>query len=469
MNGEATTHLLSSIATVEVAAVTLVVVDGPDRGARWEVTHGRARIGSAASSHLRLSDPTVSRMHCEVQLRPEGVRIVDLGSTNGTTVDGVRVLDALLTAGSTVRLGATAVRVEIGADPAHLQIASKDRFHGLLGASVEMRRLYAILERIAPTEATVLIQGETGTGKDLAARAIHGASRRADGPFVAVDCGAIAENLVESELFGHTRGAFSGAVADRRGLFVQADKGTLFLDEIGELPLSLQPKLLRAIETREVRAVGGDVTRPVDVRIVAATHRHLPRRVNEGTFREDLYYRLAVVEVSLPPLRARREDIPMLAAHLRERLDGSTDPLPESLIATLTTRSWPGNVRELRNFIERHVSLGWPESAAALSLAASDGGSAVSVPVDLPLREARAAWGARFERAYVTALLRKTKGNVTHAAELAGVNRRTMQRMIVAVEGRAEPVGTRASEGADAADASSAAGTSDADDEAAVR
>jgi transcriptional regulator with PAS, ATPase and Fis domain len=436
-DGDATSPVLTHVATVELAAVTLYVVDGPDRGVRCEVTYGRASIGTAPSSQLRLRDPTVSRMHCEVWLRRDGVRIVDSGSTNGTYVDGVRILDAMLTAGAAIRIGATTLRVEVGPDPIHLQIASNDRFHGLLGASVEMRRLYAVLDRVAPTESTVLIQGETGTGKELAARAIHEASRRAKGPFVAVDCGAIPENLIESELFGHTRGAFSGALTDSKGLLMLADQGTLFLDEIGELPIALQPKLLRVLESREVRAVGAGVARRIDARVVAATNRHLAQRVNEGTFRDDLYYRLAVVEVVMPPLRTRREDIPLLAAHFLEHFGAKDEALPEAMLATLMARSWPGNVRELRNFIERQVSCGWLQSAGMTTPdASSQAVGSVPVPVDLPLREARAAWTARFESAYVRALLRKVGGNVTRAAELAGVNRRTMQRMIAVVEGR---------------------------------
>ncbi len=207
-----------------------------------------------------------------------------------------------------------------------------------------MRRVYAMLERAAISDATVLLRGETGTGKEAAARALHDASDRANAGFVAIDCGAIAENLIESELFGHTRGAFSGAVQDRAGLFEQAEGGTLFLDEVGELPLALQPKLLRALETCEVRRVGGNTSKRVDVRIVAATNRDLARNVDGGTFREDLYYRLAVIEVELPPLRVRREDIPLLAQHFYWVFSGKNEPLPPELMRPLMGRAWPGNV-----------------------------------------------------------------------------------------------------------------------------
>jgi transcriptional regulator with GAF, ATPase, and Fis domain len=250
-----------------------------------------------------------------------------------------------------------------------------------------------------------------------------------------VDCGAIPENLIESELFGHVRGAFSGALTDRRGVFEEAHGGTLFLDEIGEMPLAVQAKLLRAIETRSVRRVGGNSERPVDVRIVAATNRSLAACANAGTFREDLYYRLAVVEVKLPPLRARREDIARLARHFFARFSGSDREPPESFLRTLESRSFPGNVRELRNFIERSVSLGYidPPQAAVRSAEAAGGLTGAlknAVPLHLPLKEARQAWTESFESIYVRSMLEKTSGNLTRAAELSGVNRRFMQRLV---------------------------------------
>ncbi|HTV20760.1 MAG TPA: sigma-54 dependent transcriptional regulator, partial [Polyangiaceae bacterium] len=318
----------------------------------------------------------------------------------------------------------------------------------LLGAGVEMRRLYTVLERAAPTQATVLIMGETGTGKELVARELHQHSRRNGGPFVAVDCGAIAPNVIESELFGHARGAFSGAVSDRRGLIEEAHGGTLFLDEVGELPLNLQAKLLRVLETREVRRVGANSARAVDVRLVAATNRLLAQSVNEGSFREDLYYRLAVVEVQLPALRFRREDLPLLADHFYRRLSGESGPIPRELVEVLMTRSWPGNVRELRNFIERCVTLGItsPSSSSRSSGGGRDAapasareGASVSgdrldatLPLNLnvPLKEAREEAMERLELIYAQSVLRRAGGNVTHAAELAGVSRRFMQRLI---------------------------------------
>jgi DNA-binding NtrC family response regulator len=300
-----------------------------------------------------------------------------------------------------------------------------------------------VLERVSRTNTTVLVEGETGTGKDVVARSIHAASTRSGGPFVPIDCGAITVSLIESELFGHVRGAFSGAQSDRPGVFEAAQGGTLFLDEIGELPMHVQPKLLRALETRTVRRVGSNAERPIDVRIVAATNRSLARCVNEGTFREDLYYRLAVVEVRLPALRSRREDIPALARHFYERLGGGP-PLPADFVASLASRGWPGNVRELRNFIERHVALGLVDEGGAevghsrpVSVATESTLEAL-IPHHLPLKEARDAWTETFENIYVKSLLRRTGGKVGRAAELAGVNRRFMQRIIARLGIRAD-------------------------------
>jgi transcriptional regulator with GAF, ATPase, and Fis domain len=312
-------------------------------------------------------------------------------------------------------------------------MSSRFAFGELIGASVEMRRLYAILERVAPTDATVLVRGETGTGKEVVARSVHAASSRAARPLVVVDCGAFADHLIESELFGHVRGAFTGAVASRRGLFEEADGGTIFLDEIGELPLALQAKLLRVLETREVRQLGANVPHKVDVRIVAATNRNLAQAVNDGTFREDLYYRLAVVEVVVPPLRARREDVLLLARHFHKVFAGSEVAFPMAMVPALTARSWPGNVRELRNFVERSVATRWASEVAPDAASAESDvppGLAALVALDLPLAEARDAWVKRFESIYVRALLKRSGGNVTRAAEAAGVNRRWLQRLM---------------------------------------
>jgi DNA-binding NtrC family response regulator len=457
---------------MRIWSVALAVIDGPSRGARATVGSEIARVGTADGNDLVLADRTVSRFHCELSVRGDTIVIRDCGSTNGTLIDGVRVREAEIPPGTLVRIGGSAFRVELGDEPAFIEVSGRSSFGELVGASVEMRRVYAILERIAHGDATVLVQGETGTGKDVVARSLHAASPRGKGPFVAVDCGAIPEHLVESELFGHVRGAFTGATADRKGVFEEADGGTLFLDEIGEMPIALQPKLLRAIESRSIRRVGSSAGKTVDVRIVAATNRSLAASINQGTFREDLYYRLAVVELRLPSLRARRDDIPALAAHFFRQLTGEDRELPAEFVASLIGRGWPGNVRELKNYLERSVSLGTisqlapraagsgggraggPASDAAGDAQADATADAIErlVALHLPLKEARDEWTKSFEVVYVRAMLRMVGGNVTRAAERAGVSRRFLQRMMARL-------GIKPSEGA--ADARDEAGSDD--------
>ena len=436
-----TTRVPAETRGVRILSVELVVVDGPDKGTRAIVHGGIARIGTSEGNDLRLTDRMASRVHCEIRVKPSSIVVRDSGSTNGTTCDSVRIFDAEVPAGAVLRIGGTSVRVEVGDEPAFVEVSPNESFGELVGTSVEMRRVYAMLERIAASDTTVLVQGETGTGKDVVARSLHSASKRRDRPFVPLDCGAVPENLFESELFGHVRGAFSGAVADRKGVIEEADGGTLFLDEIGELPLGMQAKFLRAIETRSVRRVGANTARPVDVRIVAATNRPLARAVNEGTFREDLFYRLAVVELVLPPLRNRRDDIPMLASHFHRSLGGQGD-LPQAFLAMVSQRSFPGTVRELRNFVERAMLLGTIAPSAKRSpVSAAPKDLADMAPLHLPLKEARNAWTESFEHVYVKAVLERAHGNVTHAAELAGVSRRFLQRLAARLGIKASDVG----------------------------
>ena len=418
----------------KILGVDLVVVSGPSRGKRHTIEGGAAKVGAAPGNDLQLEDPTVSRVHCALSVSDRGVTLRDLGSTNGTFVgDDIRIKEAELLPGLIVRAGASSFRIEAAGAPAFVPLSDRSELGELVGASVEMRGVYAILERAAPATTTLLLQGETGTGKDVAARTVHALSPRRAGPFVPVDCGAIPESLIESELFGHVRGAFTGAVSNRVGAFEEASGGTLFLDEIGEMPLAVQAKLLRALESKTVRRVGESRPIPVDVRIIAATNRSLAHCVNDGTFREDLYYRLAVVDVVLPPLRARRGDIPALAARLFERIAPGAEPLPSAFVAALQARSWPGNVRELRNFIERAYTLGQiahsaPSTREPYNLPA---GIESAMPLHLPLKDARDLWTLAFERSYVRSALEKADGNLTRAAETAGVSRRFLQRMIV--------------------------------------
>jgi transcriptional regulator with PAS, ATPase and Fis domain len=440
-----TRRVASESPTLRVLSVSLLVVDGPSKGARVALSEGVARVGSAGGNELKLADPTVSRVHCELRVRSGTVLVRDCGSTNGTFVEGVRLREGELRPGALVRVGASAFRIEENAGSTYLPMSDRTSFGECVGASLEMRRVYAVLERAAPTSSTVLVEGETGTGKDVVARSLHAASTRASGPFVPIDCGAIPLTLIESELFGHVRGAFSGAVSDRRGVFEEAAGGTVFLDEIGELPMQVQPKLLRAIEQRAIRRVGSNTERPVDVRIIAATNRSLASCVNEGTFREDLYYRLAIIQVTIPPLRARREDVAALAKHFYAQL-GGRGPLSPELLAMLAARSWPGNVRELRNFIERSVSLGLVDHGPTGGPLPPEEGIPVEqlerlVSLDVPLKDARQAWTEKFETVYVRGMLRRTRGNLTHAAQLAGVNRRFMQRIVSRLQSRGADLG----------------------------
>ncbi|MBK8215923.1 MAG: sigma 54-dependent Fis family transcriptional regulator [Myxococcales bacterium] len=441
-----TRRISSELPALTQLAVELVVLDGPSRGAKVRVDGPRATIGSSEACTLRLVDRLVSRMHCALEVGESHLVLRDLGSTNGTYVGELRVRDVDLLPGAVVRVGESAFRVETEGHARAVPLSSRDSFGELVGSSLSMRQVYAMLERVAPTDATVLVTGETGTGKDVVARSLHAASPRARGPFVPVDCGAIPENLIESELFGHVRGAFTGAVQSRKGAFEEAHGGTLFLDEIGEMPLSMQPKLLRAIESRAIRRVGASTQTPIDVRIVAATHRTLARSVNEGTFREDLYYRLAVVEVTLPPLRARRGDVALLADRFFRKIAPKGTRLSSDALRQLENRSWPGNVRELRNYVERAVALGQlSDETAPVSRATPEppilpDGLESLVPLGLPLKEAREKWTEAFESIYVRAMLESTGGNVTRAAERAGVSRRFLQRTLARLGlGRDDP------------------------------
>ncbi|WP_437815782.1 sigma 54-interacting transcriptional regulator [Sorangium sp. So ce1078] len=414
--------------------IRVEVVDGPDRGLVAELPGPEAHVGLGRECDLVLKDPTVSRRHLIVRVEGERIRVIDDGSRNGTSVDGVEVRDAYARPDAAIVVGGTTLRLRMLSDVIELPLSQRERFGGMLGRSVAMRRLFAVLERVVLTDATVLVEGETGTGKELVAEAIHEESPRHGGPFVVFDCSAVSATLIESELFGHVRGAFTSAVSERPGAFEAADGGTLFLDEIGELPLDLQPKLLRVLERREVRRVGSNLARRVDVRIVAATNRNLAREVERGKFREDLYYRLAVIQVAVPPLRERQGDIPLLVRHFEQGLrprSGSPPSLSEDVVAGLAARSWPGNVRELRNAVARALSLGAAGGAGGpLAPAVAHGGAQGAPAVDLnePLLAGRERVAEAYERAYLDAVLKQTGGNVSHAAELARVNRKFIQR-----------------------------------------
>src|SRR5262249_53739370 len=330
-------------------------------------------------------------------LGQNGALLCDLESRNGTEINGAPIFRAQLLRGTVISIGRTQIRYEVGKDLVDVPLSANERFGLMVGRSTLMRAAFAVLERAAPTDATILLEGETGTGKEAAAESIHMNSARRDGAFIVVDCGAIPGTLLESELFGHERGAFTGAASLRQGAFEAARGGTLFLDEIGELPADLQPKLLRALERREVKRVGSNRYEPIDLRIVAASNRLLPAEVNARRFRSDLYYRLAVVVVHLPPLRERPEDLPLIVDALLEGL-GATDEkevaalrTPE-FISELARHRWPGNTRELRNYLERCLAL-----QQQVPLPNPPPGSApASVNLDQPLKSARDAWNRAF-------------------------------------------------------------------------
>jgi DNA-binding NtrC family response regulator len=392
-------------------------------------------VGAHRTCDLVLEDPQVSRKHAEIAVVPEGIRIRDLGSTNGTWWQGTRVGEAVVPVGATVKFGETPVRIS-AADAPSLPPSDRDRFGAMAGRSVGMRELFAVLEMAAPSDATVLVEGESGTGKELAARAIHDASSRSKGPFVVVDCSALAESLFDSHLFGHVRGAFTGAERDRKGAFVEASGGTLFLDELGELPLPAQAKLLRALEAQTVQPVGADRPVQVDTRVVAATHRELARMVAAKEFRFDLFYRLAVVHVALPPLRERLEDLPHLIATFYQRRGTDPGPIEGENLERMRRHAWPGNVRELRNVLERAWALSGPSATFRELRLWLDPGAAAQpqlaevIDTSLPFKEAKERWNDTFERRYVAAVFGDAGQNVTRAAEQAGLSRRHFRELL---------------------------------------
>ncbi len=338
----------------------LMVIEGKDRNKELELVQPTLRVGTWEDNDLVLTDDTVSRHHLVIIEQKNGYLLKDLGSTNGTWVEGVRVREAFLKAGSIIRLGKTAIKFLPQEEKVRILPSEQSSFGELYGNTLEMREIFAILEKVAPSEVTVVLEGETGTGKELMAQAIHNRSNRAKGPFAVFDCGAVAANLIESELFGHEKGAFTGAASRRIGAFEQANGGTIFIDEIGELKPELQPKFLRVLEQRELRRVGGEGLTKIDVRIIVATNRNLEEMVRERMFREDLFFRLSVVRITIPPLRKRKEDIPDLVdSLLRECSSGKElkiKGVSREALEILKAHDWPGNIRELRNVIERSLT-----------------------------------------------------------------------------------------------------------------
>jgi DNA-binding NtrC family response regulator len=438
---------------VDPSRVLLFVAAGPDQGRSKELSEAPSSVGSDPDCDLVLADGTVSRRHLEVVWNGQEALVRDLGSTNGTYYGEARIREIAVGFGAEVRLGRTRLRILPSEQAVAATPSRQEAFGSLVGRHVQMREIFALLADLAPTDATVVVEGETGTGKELVARAIHDHSERAKGPYVVFDCSAVPRDLMESSLFGHVKGAFTGATQTRAGAFERANGGTIFLDEIGELDLALQPKLLRILEAREVQKVGGDETTAVDVRVIAATNRNLKAEVKAGRFREDLYYRLAVVKLAVPPLRDRRDDIPLLVETFLDALGADAEARDRVLtpdnLRVLSAHGWPGNVRELRNVVERvhHLARG-RDVAIARFLTDGDGeaGEAASAVDDarsiavaaafgdgsrpLPFKDAKQSMVEAFEKSYIEDLLRRNDGNISGASREAGIDRKHFKELM---------------------------------------
>ncbi len=441
---------------------TTKAVAGAGRGGVGWVDIGADPIivGRNAACQLVLDDGKVSAVHAEFQAHEQGVRVRDLGSRNGTFVGGVRVGEIYLLSSTKLRLGETELQFE-PLRPERITVSAIPTFGRLVAHSAGMRAIFERLSKIAPTDLTVLITGETGTGKELVAQALHDASPRAKKPFVVVDCGSIPPTLAEAYLFGHERGAFTGAVDKRPSPFIEADGGTIFLDELGELPIDVQPKLLRALAERRVKSVGGSTYRDVDVRVLAATRRDLVRAVNTGAFRSDLYFRIAQVKIELPALRQRVEDIPVLVRRMLKDFgdEAAYERITNMTLERLVRHDWPGNVRELRNAVQVAFALSTEgeeidvaahlgalaETPHATSTGGGGGGggglaSALGALKGRQFQEAKRDVLARFERDYFAALAEEAKGNVSEMARRAGMERAHVRAYLRrhAIAGKAE-------------------------------
>lgn len=426
----------------------VTVIEGPDKGAEAFVSKQKTFIGRTVVNDLCLTDARASATHAELVVTEEGYLLRDLDSTNGTFFGGTRIREIFLLDGLCFQVGSNTIRFEPLEDIVDIPLSERDRFGQVTGKSLRMREIFAVMERVAPTDLTVLIAGETGTGKERLARSIHENSRRSDGPYVVLDCSSIPKDLAESTVFGHEKGAFTGAVAVHRGAFEQADRGTIFLDEVGELDLALQPKLLRVLENREIKRVGGDRTLNVDLRVIAATNRDLRAMVSEGTFREDLYFRLSIIECTMPPLRERSEDLEVLLNEFLEHFSVRRPELgrlrlTDDALGLLLEHSWPGNVRELKNVMERAVSLTdspllersdlrLREVTAPRVPSQSEAAWSQPEAVDTsqPYKEAKQRLIDDFEVRYLRALSERFDGNLSRAAREIGLTRYYLREML---------------------------------------
>jgi transcriptional regulator with GAF, ATPase, and Fis domain len=427
-------------ADASTGSFVLTVTDGPDAGSQLHIDEtlpAPLLIGQSPACALRLRDPRVSRRHLAIAIVGGRLRVTDLDSTNGTYCSGLAIQDAYLRGGESLQIGQTQLRIERRPGLAPPLSSDRTGFGRVLGESLAMRRLYPLVERLAASDIPLVIEGETGTGKEALAEGIHEFSPRADGPFVVFDCTATPAQLMESDLFGHERGAFTGAVSPRKGVFELAHGGTLLIDEIGELDLALQPKLLRAIERSEIRRVGSETVVRIDVRIIAATRRDLDKEVQEQRFRDDLFYRLAVGRIELPALRRRHGDIALLARHFWTQLGGDPYALSVETIRRWEVEQWPGNVRQLRNAVARALALGDLEgmrdaSESSPAVASKPPSKVPDAFLDaviaerLPLPVARMRVVKEFEQRYISALLSE-HGTVAKAAAASGIARRYFQ------------------------------------------
>lgn len=421
-----------------------------------EFDQGVVTLGAMEDNDLTLRDPTVSRYHGRIVQEASGYVLVDLGSTNGSFIDGVRIREAYLSPGCEINLGQCRMTFQAFDEEVEIHASQAEHFGDIIGRDLRMREIFGMLEKIAPTAATVVIEGETGTGKEVVAQTIHKTSQRADEPFVVFDCGAVPGSLIESELFGHEKGSFTGATMTRQGLFEMAQGGTIFLDELGELSLDLQPKLLRVLEQREVRRVGSGKSIPIDVRVIAATNRDLEEEVRQGRFREDLFYRLSVVRLILPPLRKRPDDIPLLIDFFLKNHKYNRDASGNMRFRRLSARAmqalvayrWPGNVRELLNAIERACSFASGDMIELEDLPETVIGSddmtteqpSPSALIDaydsrerlqsMPFKEAKEEWVSSFEKDYLVSLLERNGNNISHAAREASIDRKYFRKLM---------------------------------------
>ena len=414
--------------TTAVTGCVLRVTDGNDAGREVELTRGSVSVGSAPGQDLRLADPTVSGQHARVTLVAGGVEVEDLKSRNGTLYLESQVSRVILPIGATVRFGRT--RVQVASRSIGPEAKDRDCYGALMGSSAVMQRLYATLGQLERHGYPVLILGETGVGKELVAREIHAHSSRRKGSYEVCDCTTLPRTLAESELFGHTRGAFTGAVDTRPGVFERADNGTIFIDEIGELPIDLQPKLLRVLESHEVRRVGSAELRKIDVRVIAATNRDLIVESRAGRFREDLFYRLNTVTIEVPPLRERREDVPALVRKFIDDEERDPEVISRETLELFTTGyDWPGNVRELRNAVRRVLALGTPPQGLPGATGREES-AASRLDTNAQFQDAKRTVVDAFERDYLSAQMRLADNNISHAARSSGVERMQFKRLL---------------------------------------